>query len=148
MRLSCLWQWNQVNARLLLLLSCFSHVRLCEPIDGSPPGSPVPGILLQEHWSGLSFPSPIQKSEKWKRNSCVRLIATPWTAAHQAPLSVGFSRQEYWSVLAFPSPGGLPDLGMEPVSCVSCSIDRWILYHCATRESPLCLHYNSNYDSL
>ena len=46
--------------------------------------------------------------------SRVRLFATPWTVAHQAPLSMGFSRQEYWSGLPFPSPGGLPDSGMEP----------------------------------
>ena len=42
--------------------------------------------------------------------------ATPWTGAHQAPPSVGFSRQEYWSGLPFPSPGGLPDPGIEPRS--------------------------------
>ena len=45
--------------------------------------------------------------------SCLTL-ATPWTAAHQVPLSVGFSRQEYWSGLSFPSPGDLPDPGIEP----------------------------------
>ena len=39
---------------------------LCDPIDGSPPGSPVPGISRQEHWSGLPFPSPMHESEKWK----------------------------------------------------------------------------------
>jgi len=48
--------------------------------------------------------------------SRVRLFATPWTVAHQAPLSMGFSRQEYWSGLPFPSPGGLPDQGIEPRS--------------------------------
>ena len=47
---------------------------------------------------------------------CVRLFATPWTAAHQAPLSMGFSRQEYWSGLPFPSPGDLPVPGIEPGS--------------------------------
>ena len=45
--------------------------------------------------------------------SCVQLFATPWTVAHQAPLSMGISRQEYWSGLPFPSPGDLPDPGME-----------------------------------
>ena len=49
-----------------LLLSHFSRVRLCDPIDGSPPGSPVPGFSRQEHYSGLPFPSPTQESEKWK----------------------------------------------------------------------------------
>ena len=48
--------------------------------------------------------------------SCVRLFATPWTAAHQAPLSMGFSREEYWSGLPFPSPGDLPDPGIKPRS--------------------------------
>ena len=48
--------------------------------------------------------------------SCVWLFATLWTAVHQAPLSMGFSRQEYWSGLPFPSPGDLPDSGIEPMS--------------------------------
>ena len=48
--------------------------------------------------------------------SCVRLFETLWTIAHQAPLSMGFSRQEYWSELPCPPPGGLPDSGIEPVS--------------------------------
>ena len=51
---------------LLLLLSRFSCVRLCDPIDGSPPGSPSLGFSRQEHWSGLPFPSPMHESEKWK----------------------------------------------------------------------------------
>ena len=50
----------------LLLLSCFSCVQLCDPIDGSPPGFPIPGILQQEHWSGLPFPSPMHESKNWK----------------------------------------------------------------------------------
>ena len=48
--------------------------------------------------------------------SRVQLFETPWTVAHQAPLSTGFSRQEYWSGLPLPSPGDLPDPGVEPVS--------------------------------
>ena len=51
---------------------------------------------------------------KVKLLSRVRLLATPWTAAHQAPPSIGLSRQEYWSGLPFPSPGDLPDPGIEP----------------------------------
>ena len=46
-------------------------------------------------------------------------LATPWTVAHQTPLSMGFPRQEYWSGLPSPSPGDLPDLGIELVSPVS-----------------------------
>ena len=53
---------------------------------------------------------------KVKLLSHVRLFATPWTAAYQAPPSMGFSRQEYWSGLLFPSPGDLPDPGIEPRS--------------------------------
>ena len=53
---------------------------------------------------------------KVKSFSRVRLFATPWTVAHQAPPSMGFSRQEYWSGLTFSSPGDLPDPGMEPRS--------------------------------
>ena len=50
---------------------------------------------------------------------CVRLFATLWTTAHQAPPSMGFSRQEYWSGLLFPPPGDLPDRGIKPASPVS-----------------------------
>ena len=58
-----------------------------------------------------------------------RLFVTPWTVAHQTPLSMGFSRQEYWSGLPCPPPGGLPNPGIKPhISYVSC-IGRWVLYH-------------------
>ena len=65
-------------------------------------GSPVPGILQAQHWSGLPFASPMHESEKWKWS---RLVLSDyslspsqtWTAAYQAPPSMGFSRQEYWS---------------------------------------------------
>ena len=53
---------------------------------------------------------------KVKSLSRVRLFATPWTVAYQAPLSMGFSRSEYWSGLPFPSPGDLPDPGVKPMS--------------------------------
>ena len=67
--------------------------------------------------------------------SHVRLFATPWTVAYQAPLSVdaplsmGFSKQEYWSGLPCPPPGDLPDPGMELASLTSTCIGRWALYH-------------------
>ena len=51
--------------------------------------------------------------------SCVRVFVTPWTVAHQAPLSTEFSRQEYWSQLPFPPPGDFPDPGIEPESPMS-----------------------------
>ena len=81
---------------------------LCDPRDGSPPGSPVPGILQARtlEWVAVSF----SNSWKWKlkvKSLCrVRLLATPWTAAHHAPPSMGFSRQEYWSGVPLTSPFG------------------------------------------
>ena len=89
---------------LLLWLSRFSCVRLCDPIDGSPPGSPVPGILQARtlEWVAISFSNAWKWKVRVKSLSRVQLLATPWTAADQAPPSMGFSRQEYWSGL--PSP--------------------------------------------
>ena len=51
--------------------------------------------------------------------NCVQLFVILWTVAHQAPLSMGFSRQEYWSGLPFPTPGDLPNLGIKPASLAS-----------------------------
>ena len=84
------------------LQSCLT---LCDPIDGSPPGSPVPGILQARilEWVAISFSNARKWEVKVKSLSCVRLLATPWTAAHQAPPSMGFSRQEYWSGVPLPS---------------------------------------------
>ena len=86
-----------------LLQSCPT---LCDPIDGSPPGSPVPGILKARtlEWVVISFSNAWKWKVKVKSLSRVWLLATPWTAANQAPPSMGFSRQEYWSGVPFPSP--------------------------------------------
>ena len=72
---------------------------LCNPMDSSPPGSPVPGILKARtlEWVAISFSNAGKWKVKVKSLSCVRPSATPWTAAFQAPPSMGFSRQEYWS---------------------------------------------------
>ena len=85
------------------LQSCLT---LCDPIDGSPPGSPVPGILQARvlEWVGISFSNAWKRKVKVKSLSHVQLFTTPWTAAHQAPPSMGFSRQEYWSGVPSPSP--------------------------------------------
>ena len=79
---------------------------LCIPIDGSPPGSPVPGILQARtlEWAAISFSNAWKWKVKVKSLSHVWLLATPWTAAYQAPPSTGFSGQEYWSGLPLPSP--------------------------------------------
>ena len=72
---------------------------LCDPIDGSPPGSPIPGILQARtlEWVAISFSNAWKWKVKVKLLSHARLLATPWTGAYQAPPSMGSSRQEYWS---------------------------------------------------
>ena len=79
---------------------------LCDPIIGGPPGSPVPGILQARtvEWVAISFSNAGKGKVKVKLLSRVRLLATPSTAAYQAPPSMGFSRQEYWSRVPLPSP--------------------------------------------
>ena len=79
---------------------------LCDPIGGSPPGSPVPGILQARtlEWVAISFSNAWKWKVKAKPLSRVRLLATPWTAAHQAPPSMRFSRPEDWSGGPLPSP--------------------------------------------
>ena len=79
---------------------------LCDPIDSSPPGSAIPGILQARtlEWVAISFSIVWKWKVKVKSLSRVQLLATPWTAAYQAPPSMGFSRQGYWSGLPLPSP--------------------------------------------
>ena len=79
---------------------------LCDPVDGSPPGSPVPGILQARalEWVAISFSNAVKEKVKVKSLSHVRLLATPWIAAYQAPPSMGFSKKEYWSGVPLPSP--------------------------------------------
>ena len=78
---------------------------LCDPNIGSPPGSPVPGILQARalEWVAISFFNSCKWKVKVKSLSHAWLLATPWTAAYQPPLSIGFSRQEYWSGVPLPS---------------------------------------------
>ena len=91
---------------VLLLLSLQSCPTLCDPIDGSPQGSTIPGILQARtlEWVSISFSNAWKWKVKVKLLSCVQPGGTPWTAAYQAPLSMGFSRQVYWSGLPLPSP--------------------------------------------
>ena len=85
------------------LQSCLT---LCDPIDGSPPGSAIPGILQARtlEWVAISFSNAWKWKVKVKSLSHVQLFATPWTAVYQAPPSMGFSWQEYWSGVPLPSP--------------------------------------------
>ena len=102
-----------------ILLTCFifltafaiakslqSCPTLCDPIDGSPPGPAVPGILQARtlEWVAVSSSNAWKWKVKVKALSRVPLLATPQTAAYQAPPFMGFSRQEYWSGMPLPSP--------------------------------------------
>ena len=104
------WVWHMVNslaaATAKLLQLCPT---VCDPIDGSPPGSPIPGILQARtlEWVAISFSNVWKWKVKVKWLSCVQLLATPWTVAYQAPPPMGFSRQEYWSEVPLPSPNSL-----------------------------------------
>ena len=103
--ITSMWILQQVNipAAAAAAKSLQSCLTLCNPIDGSPPGSPVPGILQARTLElvAISFSNAYKWKVKVKLLSRVRLSATPWTAAYQAPASMGFSRQEYWSGLTF-----------------------------------------------
>ena len=99
---------------------------LCNPINGSPPGSPVPGILQARtlEWGAISFSNAWKWKVKVKSLSRVWLLATPWTAAHQAPPSMGFARQEYWSGMPSPSP-------QDRVNLLKLEISVW---HCLSKR--------------
>ena len=96
--------WDRLAAAAAKSLQ--SCPTLCNPIEGSPPGSRIPGILQARtvEWVAISFSNAWKWKVKVKLLSRVQLLATPWTAAHQAPPSMGFSRQEYWSGVPLPSP--------------------------------------------
>ena len=94
-------------SNILLLLSHFSRVWLCDPMDCSLLGFSVHGILQARtlEWVAISFSNAWKWKVKVKSLSRVWLLATPWTADYQAPPSVGFSGQQYWSGVPLPSPG-------------------------------------------
>ena len=107
LRVKC--RWAAAAAAAAAAKSLQSCPTLCDPIDGSPPGSPVPGILQARtlEWVAISFSNAWKWKVKVKSLSCVQLLVTPWTAAYQAPPSMGFSKQEYWSGVPLPSPNGI-----------------------------------------
>ena len=98
--------WADLSKGAAAAKSLQSCPTLCDPIDSSPPGSPVPGILQAGtlEWVAISFSNAWRWKVKVKSLSRVWLSATPWTVAYQAPSSMGFSRQEYWSWVPLPSP--------------------------------------------
>ena len=97
--------WSALrNAAAAAAKSLQSCQILCDPIDCSPPGSPIPGILQARtlEWVAIFFSNAWKWKVKVKSLSRVRLLAIPQTAAYQAPPSMGFSRQEYWSGVPLP----------------------------------------------
>ena len=102
--------YNLVNRGIYLIYSAAAKSlqscrTLCDPRDGSPPCSPVPGILQARtlEWVAISFSNAWKWKVKVKSLSRVWALATLWTADYQAPPSMGFSRQEYWSRVPLPS---------------------------------------------
>ena len=98
--------WEALGCYAAAAKSLQSCPTLCDPIDGSPPGSPVPGILQARtlEWVAIAFSNAWRWKVKVKSLSHVWLFETPWTVAYQAPQSMGFSRQEYWSGVPSPWP--------------------------------------------
>ena len=110
-----------------------SYPTLCNPIDSSLPGYPVPGILQARTLErvAISFSSVWKWKVKVKSLSRVRLFSSPWTAACQAPPSMGFSRQEYWSGVP------LPSLPSSPTRDQTTAVETQCLNHWTTREVPI-----------
>ena len=118
-------RWNAAAAAAFKSLQSCPTLR--DPIDGSPPGSPVPGILQARtlEWVAISFSNAWKWKVKGKLLSRARLLVTPWTAAYQAPLSMGFSRQQYWSGVPSSSPTWNANLGQTLLR--SKVVQKWFL---------------------
>ena len=114
------------------LQSCLT---LCDPIDGSPPGSSVPGILQVRtlEWVAISFSNAWKWKVKVNSLSRVQPFETPWTEAYQAPPSMGFARQEYWSGLPWPSPENVSNLVSSISGLLFCYIC-WKKWTCRSRK--------------
>ena len=138
-------QYFGASASVLLLnaaaaKSLQSCLTLCDQIDGSPPGSPVPGILQARtlEWVAISSSNAWEWKVKVKPLSRVRLLVSSWTAAYQAPLSMGFSKQEYWSGVPLPS---LPSTGYSGL--ISFRIDWFDLLAVQGTLKSLLQHHSS-----
>ena len=102
--------WKMPHIKPCTATATAKSLQLCptlyDPMDCSPPGSPVSGILQARtlEWVAISFSNAWKWKVKVRSLSRVRLLATPWTGAYQTPPSMGFSRQEYWSGVPLLSP--------------------------------------------
>ena len=109
--------------------------KLCDPIDSSPPGSAVPGILQARtlEWVAISFSNAWKWKVKVKLLSHFWLLAIPWSAAYQAPPSMGFSRQEYWSGVPLPSLSCM-------LSCFNC-VQLFVILQTVACQGPLSMGF-------
>ena len=107
--ITLLWTWANTTGLITYAAAAAKSLQPCptlwDPIDSSPPGPSVPGILQARilEWVAISFSNAWKRKVKVNSLSCVWILATPWTAAYQAPPSMEFSRQEYWSGVPLPS---------------------------------------------
>ena len=133
-----LWE-NIYSSSAAAAKSLQSCLTLCDPVDGSPPGSPVPGILQARtlEWVAISFSNAWKWKVEVKSLSCVRLFTTPWTVAHQAPVSMGFSRQEYWSGVPLHSSSAHCLIGLFAFVWLSFLNVFWILLLCWIHDLPI-----------
>ena len=149
------WQssaWDSMLSLPAAAKSLQSCPTLCDPRDGSWPGFPIPGILQARtlEWVAISFSNAWKWKVKVKLLSRVQLLRTPWTAAHQAPPSMGFSRQEYRSGLPLPSPfhyqglglglGLIPGLGTK-IWQAACPLPARVPPHLHPHPPPPQMHY-------
>ena len=102
------------------------------------------GYMYMYAWFTLSYSCVKQLCMHAKSFSHVQHFVTSWIVAHQAPLSMGFSKQEYWSGLPFPSPVDLPDPGIEPASLMSPALASRFFTTSTTQEASRQLNFNAN----
>ena len=126
--------WKQPISAAAAAKSLQSCLTLCNPIDGSPPGSSVLGILQARilEWAAISFSNAWKWKVKVKSLSRVQLLATPWTVAYQAPPPIEFSRQEYWNESQLTSPWNVS---------VYCNLGLLVQPHPLLPYLPCSLHF-------
>ena len=143
------WAGSSPSHHAAAAKSLQSCLTLCDPRDGSPPGSPVPGILHARtlEWAAISFSNTWKWTLKVKSLSRVWRSAIPWTVAYQAPPSMWFSRQEYWSGVPLSFPTMRPPQISKPASPTSGQIsEARELHHCSLWNGN-CNHRKTKWDS-
>ena len=134
-----LLQCMKVKSEIEVTQSCLT---LSDPMDCSPPGFSVHGIFQARglEWGTIAFSDMLLEPtvSRVGHFSHVQLYMTPWTAARQAPLSIGFSRQEYWSGVPCPLARNLPHPGTDPASLMSPALASGFLNTSEAESRGLC----------